>query len=107
MGTTPPAARTAAIAIEAKRAERQERLLVEELSNRVKNTIATAQSLATQTLRGSASPERFAAAFSGRLAALAKAHTLLANHGWTGAGLHDRRHPLGEPRVGHTDDDDV
>ena len=81
--------RTAAIAIEAKRAERQERLLVEELSHRVKNTLATAQSLATQTLRKSASPERFAAAFSGRLAALAKAHTLLANDGWTGAGLHD------------------
>ena len=57
--------RTAAIAIEAKRAERQERLLVEELSHRVKNTLATAQSLATQTLRKSASPERFAAAFSG------------------------------------------
>jgi PAS domain S-box-containing protein len=69
--------RTAAIAIEAKRAERQERLLVEELSHRVKNTLATAQSLATQTLRKSASPELFAAAFSGRLAALAKAHTLL------------------------------
>ena len=81
--------RTAAIAIEAKRAERQERLLVEELSHRVKNTLATAQSLATQTLRKSASPERFAAAFSGRLAALAKAHTLLANDGWGGAGLHD------------------
>jgi PAS domain S-box-containing protein len=81
--------RTAAIAIEAKRAERQERLLVEELSHRVKNTLATAQSLATQTLRQSASPERFAAAFSGRLAALAKAHTLLAKHGWTTAGLHE------------------
>jgi PAS domain S-box-containing protein len=67
--------RTAAIAIEAKRAERQERLLVEELSHRVKNTLATAQSLATQTMRKSASPERFAAAFSGRLAALAKAHS--------------------------------
>jgi PAS domain S-box-containing protein len=81
--------RTAAIAIEAKRAERQERLLVEELSHRVKNTLATAQALATQTLRKSVSPEGFAAAFSGRLAALAKAHTLLANDGWTGAGLHD------------------
>ena len=81
--------RTAAVAIEAKRAERQERLLVEELSHRVKNTLATAQSLATQTLRKSASPQRFAAAFSGRLAALAKAHTLLANDGWTTAGLHD------------------
>jgi PAS domain S-box-containing protein len=81
--------RTAAIAIEAKRAERQERLLVEELSHRVKNTLATAQALATQTLRQSVSPERFAAAFSGRLAALAKAHTLLANDRWTGAKLHE------------------
>jgi PAS domain S-box-containing protein len=81
--------RTAAIAIEAKRAERQERLLVEELSHRVKNTLATAQSLATQTLGKSASPEGFATAFSGRLAALARAHTLLANHGWTRAGLHE------------------
>ena len=81
--------RTAAVAIEAKRAERQERLLLEELSHRVKNTLATAQSLATQTLRRNASPKRFAAAFSGRLAALARAHTLLANAGWTGVGLHE------------------
>jgi PAS domain S-box-containing protein len=81
--------RTAAVAIEAKRAERQERLLLEELSHRVKNTLATAQSLATQTLRKNASPKRFAAAFSGRLAALARAHSLLANAGWTGVGLHE------------------
>jgi two-component sensor histidine kinase len=80
--------RTAAVAIEAKRAERQQRLLIEELSHRVKNTLATAQSLATQTLRTSPSPERFAATFSGRLAALAAAHTLLARARWSGAGLH-------------------
>jgi PAS domain S-box-containing protein len=80
--------RTAAIAIEAKRAERQERLLIEELNHRVKNTLATAQSLATQTLRRSTSPKSFAAAFSGRLAALASAHTLLAHARWSGAGLH-------------------
>ena len=80
--------RTAAIAIEAKRAERQERVLVEELNHRVKNTLATAQSLATQTLRGSGSPTSFATAFSGRLAALASAHTLLAHARWSGAGLH-------------------
>jgi len=80
--------RTAAIAIEAKRAERQERLLIEELNHRVKNTLATAQSLATQTLRGNASPRSFATAFSGRLAALASAHTLLAHARWSGARLH-------------------
>jgi two-component sensor histidine kinase len=80
--------RTAAIAIEAKRAERQERLLIEELNHRVKNTLATAQSLATQTLRSRPSPRSFATAFSGRLAALASAHTLLAHGRWSGAGLH-------------------
>ena len=80
--------RTAAIAIEAKRAERQERLLIEELNHRVKNTLATAQSLATQTLRRDASPKSFATAFSGRLGALASAHTLLAHARWSGAGLH-------------------
>jgi PAS domain S-box-containing protein len=80
--------RTAAIAIEAKRAERQERLLIEELNHRVKNTLATAQSLATQTLRRNSSAKAFAAAFNGRLAALASAHTLLAQARWAGAGLH-------------------
>jgi PAS domain S-box-containing protein len=80
--------RTAAVAIEANWAERQQRLLIEELSHRVKNTLATAQALAAQTLRTSPSPERFAAAFSGRLAALAAAHTLLARARWSGARLH-------------------
>jgi PAS domain S-box-containing protein len=90
--------RTAAIAIEAKRAERQRRILIEELNHRVKNTLATAQSLASQTLRTS-SPEQFAAAFSGRLGALASAHTLLANTYWVGARLHDLiREQLGASR---------
>ena len=72
-----------------KRAERQQQLLIEELNHRVKNTLATAQSLTTQTLRSSASPEHFAAAFRGRLAALAGAHTLLAQARWDGARLSD------------------
>jgi len=68
--------------------ERQRQLLIEELNHRVKNSLATVQSLANQTLRTSPSPEHFIAAFSGRLAALARAHTLLANAHWTGAALH-------------------
>jgi PAS domain S-box-containing protein len=79
--------RTAAIAIEARRAERQQRILIEELNHRVKNTLATAQSLASQTLRTSP-PDQFAAAFRGRLAALASAHSLLAKSGWAGVRLH-------------------
>jgi two-component sensor histidine kinase len=72
-----------------KRAERHQQLLIEELNHRVKNTLATAQSLTTQTLRSSRSPAHFAAAFRGRLAALASAHTLLAQTRWDGALLRD------------------
>ena len=72
-----------------KRAERHQLLLIEELNHRVKNTLATAQSLTNQTLRSSPSPEHFAAAFRGRLAALASAHTLLAQTRWDGARLRD------------------
>ena len=69
--------------------ERQRQLLIEELNHRVMNSLATVQSLANQTLRSSPSPEHFIAAFSGRLAALARAHTLLANAHWAGAALHE------------------
>jgi PAS domain S-box-containing protein len=72
-----------------KRAERQQQLLIEELNHRVKNTLAIAQSLTNQTLRSSPSPTSFAAAFQGRLAALASAHTLLAQTRWDGAMLRD------------------
>jgi PAS domain S-box-containing protein len=74
---------------ERRQAERRQRRLIEELNHRVNNTLAVAQSLATQSLRHSASPERFAAAFRGRLAALADARTLLAEAGWECALLHD------------------
>jgi PAS domain S-box-containing protein len=74
---------------ERRRAEQRQRLLIEELNHRVRNTLAIAQSLATQTLHRDASPERFAAAFQGRLAALARTHTLLADANWEGVGLQD------------------
>ena len=74
---------------ERRQAERQRQLLIEELNHRVKNTLATAQSLANQTLRSSPTPGDFVVAFNGRLAALASAHTLLANARWTGAALHE------------------
>jgi len=74
---------------ERRQAERQRQLLIEELNHRVKNTLATAQSLANQTLRTSPTPGHFVTAFNGRLAALASAHTLLANARWTGAALHE------------------
>jgi len=53
-------------------------LLVRELDHRVKNTLATVQAVAQQTLAISGSLPEFAAAFDGRLAALARIHRALA-----------------------------
>lgn len=72
---------------ERKRAERQMALLMAELNHRVKNTLATVRSIATQTLDHAASPEEFREAFAGRLAALAQAHELLTRGNWEGADL--------------------
>lgn len=69
------------------RAQERQRLLVDELNHRVKNTLATVQAIAQQTLRGSATPERFAEAFEARLMALSKTHNALTDSHWTGAGL--------------------
>jgi two-component sensor histidine kinase len=56
-------------------AERRRKLLVAELNHRVKNTLATVQSVAVQTLRGTGGDvARFAHDFGSRLQALAVAH---------------------------------
>jgi len=49
--------------------------------------LATVQSIASQTLRQSASMEAFKPAFNGRLLALAQAHDLLIDEGWAGADI--------------------
>lgn len=70
-------------------AERQREILLQELSHRVKNALATVQAIAIQTLKRSATPEAFAAAFSPRLMALAQTHDLLTRSEWHGASLRD------------------
>jgi PAS domain S-box-containing protein len=74
---------------ERKRAEEQQKLLIDELNHRVKNTLATVQSIAAQTLRSASDLSTFAGNFEPRLLALSKAHDLLTRHSWTGVGLHD------------------
>ncbi len=62
--------------------------VVAELNHRVKNMLATVQSLAAQTLRGAGhDPHRFAADFSARLGALSRSHELIAADGWSGTTL--------------------
>lgn len=72
-----------------KRAKQRQRLLINELNHRVKNTLATVQSLAAQTLRSTASLEDFQTAFERRLMALSSAHNLLTRENWEGADLTD------------------
>ncbi|HVZ51133.1 MAG TPA: PAS domain S-box protein [Pseudolabrys sp.] len=74
---------------ERKAAERRQRLLVDELNHRVKNTLATVQSLAAQTARGMESPQDFRDRFEGRLIALSKAHDQLTEHHWENADLRE------------------
>jgi PAS domain S-box-containing protein len=68
---------------ERKRAEQHQRLLINELNHRVKNTLAIVQGIAQQTFKGSEAQAR--AAFEGRLAALAAAHNILTDRHWEAA----------------------
>mgnify|MGYP001545485884 CR=1 FL=1 len=68
-----------------RRIERQQNLLLDELNHRVKNTLATVQALAIQTLKGQDIPARDA--FIGRLFALSSQHDLLTLGNWEGASL--------------------
>jgi two-component system, chemotaxis family, CheB/CheR fusion protein len=67
--------------------EKQQTILVNELNHRVKNTLATVQSIASQTLRNSDTTEQADKLISGRLVALAKAHDVLTQRSWEGAPL--------------------
>ena len=60
-----------------KQAEVTQRHLLEELNHRVRNTLATIQAIAGQSLRRAASPEAFVLSFGGRVQALARVHDLL------------------------------
>ena len=74
---------------DAKRAEEHLLLLIHELNHRVKNTLATVQSIATQSLRRLDGPEAAAArlAFEARLLALARVHDVLTRENWDSAEL--------------------
>ncbi len=84
-----------------KKAHSQQHLLINELNHRVKNTLATVQSIASMTLRHTSSPARFRDSFSARLLALSGAHNLLTQGNWEGAGIRDiLTHALAPYRAG-------
>jgi PAS domain S-box-containing protein len=74
---------------EVKVAEEHLRLLVNELNHRVKNTLATVQSIAFQTLRNAPTTSAARSAIEQRLLALSRAHDVLTRENWDGAYLRE------------------
>ncbi len=67
--------------------EERQLLLINELNHRVKNTLATVQSIALQSLRD-CPPDQFER-FQGRLIALSEAHDLLTAENWRGTYMRE------------------
>lgn len=70
-----------------KTAEQRQRLLINELNHRVKNTLAIVQGIAWQSFRHSGAPRGAVESFEGRLAALAAAHDVLTRQSWEAASI--------------------
>ena len=67
----------------------RQRVLIDELNHRVKNTLATVQSIARQSVKGAASMADFSVTFEARLLALSSTHDALTRSGWSGAPLRE------------------
>jgi two-component system CheB/CheR fusion protein len=72
---------------ERKSADSRQRMLVNELNHRVKNSLATVQAIAAQSLRGPDIPAEARERFMARLVALARANDVLVAETWAGASL--------------------
>ena len=88
---------------ERKRSEDQRTLLINELNHRVKNTLATVQSLAMQTLRNTERSADARELFESRLAALSRAHDTLTDENWESVSLRDVVQRALEPFRTNTD----
>ena len=72
---------------ETKAAEARQRLLINELNHRVKNTLASIQSIARQTLRVGETPPHVRERLIDRLLAMSTAHDVLTRENWEGAAI--------------------
>src|SRR6202163_1753105 len=68
-------------------ADKLQKLILEELHHRIKNTLATVSAIASQSLRDVQGAEHAQHAIAGRLLALGRAHDLLLQARWTSADL--------------------
>jgi two-component sensor histidine kinase/DNA-binding response OmpR family regulator len=68
-------------------ADKLQKLILEELHHRIKNTLATVGAIVSQSLRNVEGAEHAQQAIEGRLLALGRAHDLLLQARWTSADL--------------------
>ena len=72
-----------------KQAEDLQRLLLNELNHRIKNTLATIQAITAQTLRAAHDLPSARESLNRRICSLAQVHDLLTVRAWSGANLTD------------------
>jgi len=80
-------------------ADKLQKLILEELHHRIKNTLATVSAIASQSLRAATSIEHGQLAIEGRLVALGRAHDLLLQARWANATLEHTIRGATEPYV--------
>jgi two-component sensor histidine kinase len=80
-------------------ADKLQKLILEELHHRIKNTLATVSAIAAQSLRTATSIEHGQHAIEGRLVALGRAHDLLLQARWANASLEHTIRGATEPYV--------
>jgi PAS domain S-box-containing protein len=83
-----------------KAAEARQKVLIDELNHRVKNTLATVQSLAWQTAKHAKDLTDFRSMFEARIVALARAHDLLTKRNWMSVPLHSLVEDIVAPYAG-------
>ncbi|MBA5800475.1 MULTISPECIES: sensor histidine kinase [Rhizobium] len=67
--------------------EERQRVLMHELSHRIKNTLAVVQAITTQSFRNASSMEDAEQAISARINAYSKAHDILLQQNWLGTTM--------------------
>jgi two-component sensor histidine kinase len=70
-------------------AEKNARIVNQELAHRLQNTMAMIAAITDQTFRTGVSPQEMRTNLLQRIDALGRAHTLLTDFGWTGAGIRE------------------
>src|SRR5712664_2482401 len=83
-------------------ADKLQKLILDELHHRIKNTLATVSAIASQSLRTATSIEHGKHAIEGRLIALGRAHDLLMQVSWANSSLVNTVRRATEPYDGQS-----